>query len=77
MKTSLRFVVPGVTIHLTYTYLWVALGIVWIVGVFIGNNILAIGEWKWWERVAVLLWPVALPVVLILKVLFAIFWPEY
>lgn len=65
------------TIHLTYTYLWVALGIVWIVGVFIGNAMLAIGETEWWERIIVILWPVTVPPLLVFMLLRAIFWPEY
>lgn len=65
------------TIHLTYTYLWVALGIVWIIGMFIGNVMLAIGETEWWERIAVILWPVTMPPLLVFMLLRAIFWPEY
>jgi hypothetical protein len=65
------------TLHLTYTYLWVFLGIVWLVGVFLGNRLLMFEATTWWEYLAVLVWPVILPVVIILKVLFLIFWPEY
>lgn len=66
------------TIHLTYTYLWVFLGLIWIAGVFIGNIVFAFGgSDTWWERLAVVFWPVTLPVVIFLKVLFLIFWPEY
>ena len=67
--------VPGVTIHLTYTYLWVFLGIAWVVGVFIGNGLLAIGETFWWERVLVFLWPVSMPAIAIFCVGRYIFWP--
>jgi hypothetical protein len=47
-----------VTLHLTLTWLWVVLGIVWFVGVVIGLNVsFSIGEWPWWQRVLIIVWP--------------------
>lgn len=69
-------VVPGVNLHLTYTYLWVFLGILWIVGVALGSLTLSIGEPRWWERMIVWFWPVCLPALLIYFIFRIIFWPE-
>lgn len=54
-----------------------ALVLVYLIITFLLNAFLSIGEVYWWERVAVAFWPVTLPVLLIVKLLFAIFWPEY
>lgn len=65
------------TLHLTYTYLWVTLGIVWFVGVAIGNVALSIAEIWWWERLIVFLWPVAVPLLLVYSLLRLVFWPDF
>lgn len=68
-------VVRGMTLHLTYTYLWVLLGILWLVGVAVGNAFLSYGEVIWWERVMVLAWPVAVPVLALYIFGKELFWP--
>ena len=56
------------TIHLTLTYLWVLLGIVWLVGVVIGLNISwQIGEWTWWQRILIIVWPLTVVGMLLLR----------
>ena len=62
------------TLHLTYTYLWVTLGIVWILGVWMGNAFLSYGETKWWEHVLIWLWPITLPLLFLARLVYTIFW---
>lgn len=63
------------TIHLTYTYLWVVLGLLWFLGVIVGNIMLSFGEIPWWSRVIVWTWPVSVPLVVLYQFGREVLWP--
>lgn len=59
------------SIHLTYTYLWVLIGIVWFIPAIVMWHVSwQIGEWSWPERLLAVFWPVGL----VWMLLRAVFW---
>jgi len=65
------------TLHLTYTYLWVFLGILWFAGVIGGCVLVQVlyldGEPPWWVKLLPLVWPAALPCMLVYGIVAALF----
>lgn len=55
----------------------VASSLIYLFGVAVGNRFLMWGEVKWYERVLVLVWPVALPLLLLARIVLEIFWPDF
>lgn len=55
----------------------VASSLIYLFGVAVGNRFLMWGEVKWYERVGVILWPVTLPLYILLQLVVTIFWPDF
>jgi len=65
------------TLHLTLTWLWVTLGIVWFIGVIAGVLVLQAvyidDAPRWYVKLLPLAWPLVCPVLFVIMIFRALF----
>jgi len=66
------------TLHLTFTWLWVTLGIIWSIGVIASCLILQVlymdSEPRWYVKLLPLVWPLAIPAGIVVMLVRAFSW---